>query len=196
MAGVPVHPTGFLVNRKYWLERKYEKFFNNQKKYGIYPHSYVLGELAVQADMLYMPIVFWRSSYHGCNRYSRFYRKSDKKDYWWLPDNVIRAANCLILYLYPLAGDECKEEFLCCRLREGIYRSTVGYRNTVRKKSEMERYRLNVCEVSEGEMLIILLKYKMIFTHILNKIDKGKKYNRHCFQAVWNQGIRDILSVV
>lgn len=196
MAGVPIHPTGFLVNREYWQAGKYRKFFCNQAKYGIYPHSYVLGALASQANMLYMPVAFWKSFYRGCNRHSRFYGKSGQKDYWWLPDSVIKAANCLLLYLYPLADDEYKEEFLCNRLREGIYRSTIGYRNTVSMKSEMDRYGLQAHNVSKVRMLLIILKYKIVFRHILKKLDGEKKCNRFHFISIWNQGIYDVLRVV
>ena len=193
MAGVPVHPTGFLVNREYWQRGNFKRFFYNQQKYGIYPHSYVLGELAAQADMLYMPVVLWKSSYRGSNRYSHFYEKSDRKDYWWLPDSVIKAASSLMLYLYPLASDEYKEEFLHNRLRECLYRSTIGYRNTAAKKSEMEHYGLEVSNVSKSKMMLILLKYRIIFSHIIKKIDKKSRLNNRSFAPVWKQGICDVL---
>lgn len=196
MAGVPVHPSGFLVNRAYWSKGNYKKFFANQKKYGIYPHSYVLGELAIKDNMLYMPIAFWKSNYHGCNRYSRFYEKSDRKDFWWLPESVMKAANCLMLYLYPLAGAEYKESFLCNRLRESIYRSTIGYRNTVANKSEMGRYGVEVYYVSKSRMVLILLKYIIIFSHILKKLDREKICRRHSFILIWKQGFRDIFELV
>ncbi len=191
MAGVPVHPTGFLVNREYWLKGNFKKFFYEQKKYGIYPHSYVLGKLAARADLLYMPVVFWESSYRGCNRRSRFYAKSDQKDYWWLPDSVIKTANCFMLYLYPLAG-EAGEQFLCNRLREGIYRSTIGYKNTVAKKAEMARYGLEVCKVSKSRMLLILLKYRICFCYVLRKLDGAKSCSRSSLTSVWKQGFDEI----
>lgn len=195
MAGVPVHPTGFLVNREYWKRGNFKRFFYNQQKYGIYPHSYVLGELATQADMLHMPVVLWKSSYRGSNRYSHFYEKSDWKEYWWLPDNVIKAANSLILYLYPLAGDEYKEEFLRNRLRECIYRSTIGYRSTVAKKTEMDHYRLKVSNVSKSKMILILLKYRIIFSHISKKIGRKNRLINRLFVSAWKQGFYDILRI-
>lgn len=196
MAGVPVHPTGFLVKREYWQRGNFKRFFYDQKKYGIYPHSYVLGELAIQADMLYMPVVLWKSSYRGSNRYSHFYEKSDRKEYWWLPDSVIKAANSLILYLYPLADDEYREEFLRNRLRECIYRSTIGYRNMAAKKSEMDHYRLEVSNVSKSKMILILLKYRIIFSHILKKTGRKNGLNNRSFVSAWKQGFLDILRAV
>ncbi len=196
MAGVPIHPTGFLVNRESWLKGNYRRFFYDQQKYGIYPHSYVLGELAARFDMLYMPVNFWKSIYRGCNRHSHFYEKFSKKEYWWYPDNVIKVANCQILYLYPLADMPYKEEFLCRRLREGIYRSTIGYRNVATNRAEMRRYGLETCKVSKGKLLLILLKYRFVFSHILKKIDKGKKSCRCSFIPIWIQGVNDILQIV
>lgn len=193
MAGVPLHPTGFLVNREYWQKGNFRKFFYHQEKYGIYPHSYVLGKLALQADLLHMPVKFWTGSYRGCNRFSRFYEKSERKDYWWLPENMIREADRLMLYLYPLAGDTYKERFLCRRLREAVHRSTLEYREIAAEKSEMGRYGLETRWVSKGSMLLILVRYWFIFLHILKKLDGEKRCGRRSLALIWGQGVRDIL---
>ena len=176
MAGVPIHPTGFLISKEQWKKENYRKFFYNDDKYGIYPHSYVLGRVSLQSNMLYIPILFYTYKYTGTNKQSRFYSKTNNKNYWWYPDNMMKTANQMILYLYRFAEDAYKEEFICRRFKEGLHRATIGYRTVVADKSEMSHYGMCARNVSDWELVLTSLKYLLIFIYILNKTDTGSAH--------------------
>lgn len=195
MAGVPVHPTGFLINRMQWKKGNYQKFFYQYQKYGIYPHSYVLGRVAVQSDMLYMPVSFCSYVYAGENRKSIFYEKIKSKDYWWLPDSVMRTANQLILYLYKFADDEYKKDFVCRRFQDGLYRATLGYKGTASNSLEMAHYGLSTQYVSNTELFFISLKYLFVFTYVQKKLRCQVKNIRKELIKIWVTNLKDIITM-
>ena len=175
MAGVPVHPTGFLVKRTEWKNGNYKRFFYRDEKYGIYPHSYVLGMIALQNDMLYMPISFCNYLYRGENKQSGFYRRKDRKNYWWLPENVMETSNRMLLELYKYADKSCHIEFIIRRFYDGLYRATISYKNTVKSKKEMEHYGLDVREISNLELWIISFYYFFSFLPVIDALEINNK---------------------
>ncbi len=193
LGGVPVHPTGFVVEKKIWKQDNYKKFFYDTDKYGIYPHSYVLGIIAVKRDLLFSPVLFYQHIYRSDNKRSGFYKRSNNSNYWWLPRNIIKAYNCLILYLVRVIDDSYKGEFICKKFSDGLDRATLVYRNVVGNQQEMERYGLQIDYISPWELLIISIKYKMIFTHILKKIGMNKKDIRKKLDNIWRQKIVEII---
>lgn len=196
MAGVPIHPTGFLVNKRVWSKLHFRKFFDQDEKYGIYPHSYVLGIIATKQNMLYMPVSFYTYVYKGENKRSAFYQKSHNKNYWWLPDNVIKTTNQLILYLYHFADDEYKEEFIVRRVKDGIIRATRGYKAATSDVLEMEHYGMETHKVSKVEMLNISIKYYFIFMHVLDKLNIKSKKMKRKLNRVWMENLKDLVKFI
>ena len=196
MAGVPIHPTGFFVQRIFWKNGKYKKFFYKSEKYGIYPHAYVLGELAVKNDMIYSPIPFYSYTYRGSNKISNFYDKKNNKDYWWLPENTISTDNRLMLYLSRIASDSYKGEFICRRFRDALHRATFTYKRVVANSQEMEHYGLSVNYVSGWELLLISVKYKIEFVHVLKKLKIDRKGTREQLKDIWFENLEEILKEV
>jgi hypothetical protein len=192
MAGVPIHPTGFLVNRNEWKKGRFKRYFYLDEKYGIYPHSYVLGEISVYSDMLYMPIVFLNYRYHAENKKSRFYIQNKNQNYYWLPDSVIKVANQLILVLYKLADKTYIEDFLVYRFRQQMHRATIDYAHTVNSLSEMTHYGLSTRNVSKVELCWITLKDMLMYEHMLNKIELNSLDLRKRLVKVWIDNLRKI----
>ncbi len=170
MAGVPVHPTGFLVSKEEWRTGRFRKFFYQSEKYGIYPHSIVLGNIAFRRDLLYMPLPFCSYAYVGNNKKSRFYEKRSNKDFWWESENMMQASNRMVLCLAKLADYAYKEEFACQRFQGGLRRVTFIYRQIVADKKEMDHYGQPVHRASKIELVRNALKYYISFAHILHKI--------------------------
>ena len=193
MGGVPIHPTGFLISKIVWDKGCFKKFFYQDEKYGIYPHSYILGIIAAKRNMLYMPIPFYTYAYKGENKRSAFYQKINNKDYWWLPNNVMKTANQLMLYLYHFADDGYKEEFIIKRLQEGLIRATRGYKAAVSDSGEMEHYGMETHEVSKMELLTISTKYYFIFRYILNKLGIQDKGIRKKLNKVWIENYKSLI---
>lgn len=196
MAGVPIHPTGFLVRKAVWKRGHFKKFFYQDEKYGIYPHSYVMGIIAAKQNMLYMPVSFCTYEYKGENKRSRFYQNFDKKNYWWLPDNVIKTANQLILYLYHVADDRYREEFVIRRVQEGLVRATRGYWAAITDVNEMEHYGVGTHNVSKWELLIISAKYYFIFKHVLDKLNLQSKGMKKRVNRIWMEHVKSLMDSV
>lgn len=193
VGGIPIHPTGFFVERNLWKKYGFKKFFFDQEKYGIYPHSYVISIISTMRDILYSPISFYYHIYDQNNRKSRFYDKQNKKNYWWLPDNVIKTYNYLILYLIKFADDEYKNEFICRRFYDGLNRATFVYRHIVSDQQEMERYGVDVDYVCSFQLLLVSLKYRFVFGYLLNKTDIEKKDILEKINNIWLSNLKAIV---
>jgi len=196
MAGVPIHPTGFLVNKITWNKGYFRKFFYEDEKYGVYPHSYVLGIIAAKQNMLYMPASFYTYVYKGENKKSAFYQKFNNKNYWWLPDNVMKTANQLILYLSHFADDNYREEFIIRRSQEGLNRATRGYQAATDDSSEMEHYGMETHEVSKMELFIISIKYYYVLKYILKKLDIQSKGMKKKLNNVWLEHLKSFVNFI
>ena len=196
MAGVPIHPTGFFVQRTMWKNGNYKKYFYQSKKYGIYPHSYVLGELAINSKLIYSPIPFYSYIYRGSNKISRFYENSDNRDYWWLPHNTISTDNRLMLYLNRIADESYKVEFICRRFRDALNRATFTYKRVVANQQEMEHYGLHSRYVSGCELLRISVKYKMEFIQVLKKLEIDRNVIQKQLKEIWFENMEAILKEI
>lgn len=143
LAGIPFHPTGFLIKRELWKE-KYKKYFYNEPQYGIYPHSYVLGQMAICNDLLYIQEKFYVSHYRGDEGKSNFYKNSRSKTYWWLPENVFRTSSMLISELIQDIPHRLQEDFINARVEDGFFRASIGYKYTLYNVEEMRHYGLEI----------------------------------------------------
>lgn len=193
MMGIPIHPTGFFVEKKIWKCGNYKKFFYESDKYGIYPHAYVLGVIAVKRDVLFSPIPFYESMYRLNNKRSRFYEKKTNKDYWWLPDSVMSTDNRLILYLSQFADDSYKEEFICQRFKHALYRTTLWYRKVAGNQLDMDRYGLPIKNISSWVLIFYSLKYRLVFTHILNRLQMKHKGIIKQIDKIWLENLKTII---
>ena len=107
-----------------------------------------------------MPVKFCKCIYSGESKRSRFYEKKIKKDYWWLPQNVMKTSNQMILYLHQYVIDRAwDEEFVCRRFAEGLQRATITYKNTVGNSMEMAHYGLPAVNISTSELVWCSFKY-------------------------------------
>lgn len=189
MAGVPVHPTGFFIQRNVWKEGNYKQLFYRSDKYGIYPHSYVLGMVAVNNDMIFSSIPFYSYTYRDSNKISRFYEKNNQKEYWWLPENVIKTDNRLMFYLSKVADESYKADFIYRRYKDALIRATFVYKRVSANQQEMEHYGLPAKYISEWELLWIAIKFKMCFTHILVEMNMDNAKNRKCLSNIWREHV-------
>lgn len=192
MAGVPIHPTGFLVNRQQWIEGNFKRFFYCDEKYGIYPHSYVLGRIAAHTDMLSMSGNFYSYIYKGTNGRSKFYKKSET-NYWWLPDSVMKTTSRLIQDLYKFVDGADREEFICRRLCDGLYRATMGYKCTVSNVSEMRHYGIGTIYVSQMQLIWISIRFQFVCWHMLRRLHISGKRIRGRLIKIWFMNIRSIM---
>ncbi len=193
MMGVPIHPTGFFVERNIWREKNYKRFFYESNKYGIYPHAYVLGMIAAERDVLYSPIPFYESMYRLNNKRSRFYEKKANKDYWWLPDSVMNTDNRLIMYLSQFADESYKEEFICQRFSHALYRTTLWYKKIAANQLDMERYGLPIKNISSWELIFYSLKYRMVFSHVLKKLQMEHENVVKQVNKIWLENLKTII---
>lgn len=168
--GVPIHPTGFLIARKYWKQKNYRPYFENINRYGIYPHSYIYSDIACKGDMIFFSIPFYRTNMMSGSNVSRFYMKQ-KKDYWWLPEQVFRFVLCTIRYMPPMVSGNLKEKFIFQRYIDGLYRTTFFYKRTVENIADMSRYGLKSKRISEVHLIIIGIWYIGQFCRAIKKID-------------------------
>lgn len=196
MAGIAIHPTGFFVKKSVWEQGNYKKFFYQSNKYGIYPHSYVLSDIALKKDMLFSPISFYYIAYRTENKKSRFYKKSNNKDYWWMPDSVIKTDNCLIAYCCKIAEKKYIDEFICRRFRDSLNRSTIIYKKISASQSEMEHYGLNADFVSPWKLLLISTKHWITFLIVLKKIKIQNKTIRNELRNIWVSNIKIIVEMI
>lgn len=193
MGGIPVHPTGFFVNQKVWKEQHVKKYFYMDEKYGIYPHAYVLAKVAVKYPLMNIPIPFCSYSYAGTAQKSRFYDKSEKKNYWWLPKEIIRNANLLILYLTGVCDASYRDEYIIQRFRNSLYRSTVGYKLTVGSKKEMNHYGKNVKRVTAAEMVLISAENLLTMQALVKKLNMSSFSMRAKLCKCWMENLSNIV---
>lgn len=191
VGGIPIHPTGFFVERDLWKTSNFKKFFF-EKKFGIYPHSYVIGIISINRDILYSPISFYYHVYNRNNSKSRFYSKRNEKNYWWLPDTVIKTYNALILYLIKFADVAYKDEFICKRFADGLYRATFFYKNISADQEEMERYGIDIEFVNSWKLLLISVKYRCVFGYILNRVGAEEKDILNNINNLWISNLKAI----
>lgn len=196
MAGVPVHPTGFVVRRSIWKKGNYKKYFYESNSYGIYPHSYVFGEIAIKNPMIFSPIPFYSYTYRGSNKLSRFYEKNKIKDYWWFPENTIKTDTQLMLYLSKIGDESYREEFICRRFKDALNRATFVYKKVTANQQEMEHYGFEARYVSGWELLQISIKYKIFFLRILRKMKIDRKEFRKKIQNIWIENLNKILNII
>lgn len=180
MGGVPIHPTGFIVLWETWERCRHQikRYFYLTEKYGIYPHSYVMAHMALRGDMLYIPADFYFYKYIGKNSESRFYQfYKGKRNFWWLPENVLETAVKLLFYLYPYAGWDYQKDLIIRRFGDGLYRATKSYKDTAADKAEMAHYGVKERSISDIELLVTGIWYYSQFMKVEKKfcIDNDKK---------------------
>lgn len=193
VGGIPIHPTGFFVKRDLWRKYNFKKFFFDSNKFGIYPHSYVISVISTKKDILYSPISFYYYIYNQNNRKSRFYQKQNNVDYWWLPDKVEHTYNSLILYLIKFADAGYKDEFICRRFYDGLNRATFVFKKIVSDEQEMGRYGVNIRYVCSWQLLLISLKYRVVFEYVLNKVGMRKKDILKKINNIWISNLKTIV---
>lgn len=166
--GVPVHPTGFFIKTDLWKKGRFKKFFYEERKYGIYPHSYVFAALALKASLGYIETKFYET-YNSNKNKSFFYSGNRIKDYWWKPENVTKNANISMQYILKFIPDDLKIKFICQRYEEGLYRATILYRQVAADKKNMERYGLQVRKILLPELLCAAIAYQFESQIILKR---------------------------
>ncbi len=134
-----------------------------------------MAHLALQGDLLYMPMSFYSYKYIGSCKKSRFYDNKSKKEFWWLPRNVISVCSKIILYLYNCASEDYVEEFIIRRFSDGLYRATFSYRRNVSDFNEMKHYGQKVKKVSKAELISINIKCYYTFIYFLNRLCLKRK---------------------
>jgi len=144
LAGIPFHPTGFFIKRELWKRGEYRKYFYNETQFGIYPHSYVLGRMAINNDLIYVQEKFYVSNYRKSEGKSSFYKNSKTKTYWWIPKNVFRTSSMLISELLHYIPNELRESFISARFEDCLYRASIGYKYTIYNVEEMGHYGLEI----------------------------------------------------
>lgn len=193
MGGVPVHPTGCIVRRKFWKHCKLKKYFYLTEKYDIYPHSYVMAHMALEGDMLYMATKFYSYKYVGKTRRSRFYQHNKgKSEFWWMPKSVLKVTLKMIFYLYMYVEGKYQGDFVTKRFEEGLYRATESYRKCVGNKAEMDHYGVPSRSVSNVELFIIAIWFYHFFMIGISGFYADTKNLRKELYKCWKKVMTDI----
>lgn len=160
MGGIPVHPTGFVIKKALWEQYDFKKYFYEEEKYGIYPHSYVLGIIACKSKMFWFAVDFYSYQYTGDSKKSRFYSKSGR-NYYWIPSECIFTQMTLINELTAFLDKNLVEVFTNNRIIDCYKRATIGYRQSLSNYFEMSHYGLKTRYITSTE-LVLLSFYVMI----------------------------------
>lgn len=193
MGGIAIHPTGFFIDRNIWKSLKKRKYFYEEKKYGIYPHSYVLALAAFAGDLANYTVDFYKFRYLGSTLTSRFYNKENEKQYYWEPENVIEVSNKFILEICKFIEDNQRDDFILCRFRTGLYRATVAYRNTMMNPQEMKHYGFCTKNISKNELFFVSVRFLLIFFHVIRKVGRNKAKLTKLVISEW---IKSVINIV
>lgn len=193
MGGIAIHPTGFFINRKIWKSLRTRKYFYEDKKYGIYPHSYVLALAAYKGDLIHYAVDFYRCRYSGETLKSRFYNRENKKQYYWEPENVIEVSNKFILEICKFIEDNQRDDFILCRFRTGLYRATVAYRNTMMNTQEMKHYGFCTRNISKNELFFVSVSFLLTFLHVIRKVGRSKAKLIKLIISEWFSSVKNII---
>jgi len=164
--GVPMHPTGFLIRRDCWDEKKYRKYFYEENKYGIYPHSYILADIAMENYILLLTKVFCRYVYSQSSK-SKFYCNKSTDGFWWEPDMIFKNTDKFVKELSPAFSKRNRSLFVSRIFEDSLYRATVSYKRAIMDKRLMSHYMLECRRAPLIVLLLINFKYTLIYLNLL-----------------------------
>lgn len=156
VTGTLFHPTGFIVKKEIWDNQRteFKEYFYNEKKYGMYPHSFLVGVISQKHKVIRGTRRFYKYVYSMEAKRSCFYSKSSSM-YWWKPqctfDNTIK----LIDELASSYNEKNKAELLTNIFELSITRATLGYAESVFDEKQMGHYGL--CKKSVGSITLIII---------------------------------------
>lgn len=167
---LPFHPTGFFVNKNEWKKGDFKKYFYDEKQYGIYPHSYVLSIIAMNADIALMPGSFCKHVFTLDDR-SGFYDKK-KRDYWWEPSYIYKTSIKMVEEICSLFVDsKYRNAFVSKCFKSNLSRATLRYRLERSDKNQMCHYGLKPQNITKTRLLLINLIF--LFKYYFFQIQKG-----------------------
>lgn len=163
IGGVPLHPTGFFIKKTVWDSQKFKRFFYEDQVFGIYPHTYVLGRVCLDKNVLLAKTVFCRYVYSQASK-SCFYIKKKKPKFWWEPSAVFETNRKITDYFLDLFDDaDRRQSFIVNSFKDAIVRGTIGYRNELLDKRQMAHYGQEVRSISLLKLFIINVFYTYKF---------------------------------
>ena len=173
IGGIPVHPTGFLIKKSKWNSKSFKEFFYNNSKYGIYPHSYIIGIVGLKEEVLFVRSIFCRYVY-SLEKKSSFYKNMAKKNFWWEPKAVFDTCVKMTIQICKYFNDSSyKNDFIANVFEYSILRGTVGYRDAMLDKRLMAHYSQKVKNVSIVKVLMYNAVFSLGFISYLRKFDIG-----------------------
>ena len=169
IGGIPIHPTGFFVRRDEWNRGEYKKYFYNEHKYGIYPHSYLMGIIGLNRKVFIFQRKFCRYVYSQSSK-SRFYQGKHNIKYWWEPESIFDTSEKMLFILCKnFLHDSYRTELIENIFIDSIFRGTVEYKNELLNKRQMSHYSLKTKNVSLEKLFLINTVYTYRFLRFLYK---------------------------
>lgn len=175
MGGIAIHPTGFFIKKSIWDSIQVRKYFYDDKKYGIYPHSYVMALAALKGNLLNINFKFYTYRYCGSTAKSRFYSRVKDPDYYWTPRNVCKVSTKMVLELCKYIDISYVDDFVFKRFQSGLYRATVSYKYTALDYKEMKHYGQQPKLVTSRELIWIAVKFFFNYINVINKVGIKKR---------------------
>lgn len=195
LAAEPCHPSGFFIRRDLWNEMKKKRYFY-EKKYGIYPHSY----LFTQASLIGDGIIVRNNlcNFEKCRREpiskSKFYGKEIKKDYWWKPEQ--RYLQFLLsvndIWKAELEND-IREKAVLRRYEEELESATIGYRYLCMDDVTQSHYGLKTHYINSFILVLWLFLFQSMSYIYLKKKKMWRVSYRYCFAKIAINELKEII---
>ncbi len=154
LGGLPFHPTGFFVKKDEWKKGDFRKFFYDEKKYGIYPHSYVMCFIAMNSDVALLSGPFHKCVFSNEGR-SEFYT-GKKMELWWDPPVVMNTSRKMVTELAGIFDNQdYRNNFILNCFKHGLVRATIRNRQETMDAGQMTHYGQKPRALSKHRLLWI-----------------------------------------
>lgn len=170
LSGILFHPTGFLIKKTVW-NSSFKEYFYESERYGIYPHTYVMNEIAASHPMIYVPADFVSYNYVGETARSRFYQNITVKDKWWEPESFEKDEDRIIKHMFHYVDENKRNEIALRKFDVGIYRATLGYEQTIGDEAEMSHYGIEVKNVNKSELLVRSKRFYEFYSELMKDLE-------------------------
>lgn len=162
LGGLPFHPTGFFVNRDVWGRGDFRKYFYEEQKYGIYPHSFVMCHIAMNSDVMLLSGPFHKCVFSNGGK-SEFYSRK-KMELWWDPPIVLDTNKKMVTELAGAFEDtNYRNRFVLNCFKHGLVRATIRNRKETLDAGQMAHYGQKAHVLPAQRLLFINFWYTLKF---------------------------------
>ncbi len=194
VAGTLFHPTGFVISRDIWDKNRLflKEYFYDEKKYGMYPHSYLIGFFSKDHKVICGTKLFYKYVYSMEAERSRFYSNS-KSELWWTPQGVFANTTKLLSELVRKIDREYREQLLINVYKLSVSRATMGYSECLLNEKQMRHYGLQVKETSLMSLYGISISYSLKYIAFLMRLNvQSPSLFLHIF-SMWMKNVKELI---